>query len=427
MLKRFCFYSFLKDQRYVEPFLLLALAEKGWSFGGIGVLLGLRDAAVAVLEVPTGVLADGIGYRKTLVLAFLSCMIGYAMLGASAAWVISGMGAIALGAGEACRTGVHKAMILNWLARHGQSEESARYYGYTRSWGEIGSAVSVLIAAVIVLSNDSYHALFFATLAPFVMNIANTSNYPGDVEPVRHRGASLSLIRSLVRPRQNTVSQPVFRIMTQSVAFDSLFRSTKYYLQPAIELMTASLFVGWTASQAAPAPKVVAIVAVPVFVVLHLLSAIASQQAHRASTMFGGVSLAMRVIWMVAAMCYLAIAVAGLGATPLVIVMAFILLHGLQNLWRPLVITELSRHLETDHAATWLSTENLLRKAGAAALLPLLGMFVDWAGQGGQGKLLWPVGVLGFCASLTFFIWRRRDEEEPGPRQCAWQSMEQIQ
>ena len=58
MLSRFAAYGFLKNQRYVEPFLLLALAGWGMTFLQIGILVSIRDVTVAILELPSGVLAD---------------------------------------------------------------------------------------------------------------------------------------------------------------------------------------------------------------------------------------------------------------------------------------------------------------------------------------------------------------------------------
>ena len=50
MLWRFCAYGFLKNQCYIEPFLLLALSGRGMSFLAIGTLLAIRDLATAVLS-----------------------------------------------------------------------------------------------------------------------------------------------------------------------------------------------------------------------------------------------------------------------------------------------------------------------------------------------------------------------------------------
>ena len=50
MLLRFSLYGFLKNQRYFEPFLILAYLQLGLSFFEIGLLIGPDDAPVHVFD-----------------------------------------------------------------------------------------------------------------------------------------------------------------------------------------------------------------------------------------------------------------------------------------------------------------------------------------------------------------------------------------
>ncbi len=57
MLKHFAIYSFLRTQRYFEPFLYLFFLEQGLSFTQIGILAALEAFFVNLLEVPSGGIA----------------------------------------------------------------------------------------------------------------------------------------------------------------------------------------------------------------------------------------------------------------------------------------------------------------------------------------------------------------------------------
>ena len=70
MLFRFSLYGFLKNQRYFEPFLVLVLLEKGLTFFLVGVLVGFREIAVNLLEIPSGAVADVCGRRRSMMLSF---------------------------------------------------------------------------------------------------------------------------------------------------------------------------------------------------------------------------------------------------------------------------------------------------------------------------------------------------------------------
>ena len=52
--------------------------------------------------------------------------------------------------GESFRSGTHKAMILEYLKRNGLMAHKVAYYGHTRSWSQIGSAVMALTAGLMV-------------------------------------------------------------------------------------------------------------------------------------------------------------------------------------------------------------------------------------------------------------------------------------
>ncbi len=64
---KFSAYGFLKNLKLFEPFLILFLLDKGLSFTLIGTLYAYRELMSSLLEVPTGVIADAVGRRRTMV------------------------------------------------------------------------------------------------------------------------------------------------------------------------------------------------------------------------------------------------------------------------------------------------------------------------------------------------------------------------
>jgi len=63
---KFCSYGFLKNLRFFEPFLLLFFMEKGLSFFQIGLLYSIREIGIYILEIPTGIFADTLGRKRTM-------------------------------------------------------------------------------------------------------------------------------------------------------------------------------------------------------------------------------------------------------------------------------------------------------------------------------------------------------------------------
>ena len=68
---KFCAYGFLKNLRFFEPFFILYFMSKGISFLEIGILYATKEIAINFFEIPSGIIADALGRRKTLASSFL--------------------------------------------------------------------------------------------------------------------------------------------------------------------------------------------------------------------------------------------------------------------------------------------------------------------------------------------------------------------
>ncbi len=90
MLTRFCLYGFLKNQRYFEPFFMLALLTHEISFLGIGTLIACRSLTLNILEIPSGAIADLWGRRRCMIGSFVAYVISFLLF----AWAPYGLVAL---------------------------------------------------------------------------------------------------------------------------------------------------------------------------------------------------------------------------------------------------------------------------------------------------------------------------------------------
>ena len=112
MFYRFSLYGFLKNLRFFEPFILLIFRAGGLSFLQIGLLYSIRDIATNVMEIPTGVYADAFGRRRSMVMSFSAYLISFAMFYFCADFFMYALAMLLFAAGEAFRSGTHKALIM---------------------------------------------------------------------------------------------------------------------------------------------------------------------------------------------------------------------------------------------------------------------------------------------------------------------------
>ena len=408
MLFRFSLYGFLKNQRYFEPFLWLAFLEKGLSFTEIGILIGFREICINVLEVPTGAIADVTGRRRSMIFSFLAYIAALLIFGLGGhIWMLF-VAMFCFSIGEAFRTGTHKAMIFDWLARQGRENEKTKVYGLTRSWSKIGSAVSVPIGAALVLTTHSYSWIFLACIGPYLANIVNFLTYPSYLDGPRKRTAARGrVLRTLLAGLRDSVSaRPVRRLIAESMGFEGIYKASQDYLQPLLKAAAMAVpILLWLDDRQRTAVMVGA-----VYFVLYLLGSFASRRADALSRRAGSERRAANWLWVMylAAFAVMAGGLAAGWTGPAIA--AFVALSVIQNFWRPILISRFADHADPDRAATVLSVESQAKMLAAAVAAPLLGLAVDLMPL--RIKFL-PVGLLGVAVALVMLATR------PGERRGA--------
>jgi len=422
MLFRFSLYGFLKNQRYFEPFLVLAFLEKGLGFTQIGLLIGFREVCVNLMEVPTGAVADVLGRRRAMICSFLAYMVSFAIFGlAEPLWMLFAA-MFFFSIGEAFRTGTHKAIIFEWLRIEGRSDEKTRIYGFTRSWSKLGSALSVVVAAAMVFVTRRYSAIFLFSLIPCAANIVNFLTYPPAVDGPRgeQRGFG-EVLRVLGRTlRESVARRPMRRLLIEAMGFDGTFKAVKDYLQPVLQgyAATAAVTAGVLASLAGR--QRTAIFIAVVYVALHLLSSVASRRADALRAWAGDERRAARRLWWMDLGAFALLTAGVLAGWAPAAIAAFVALAVLQNLWRPILVSRIAADADARQMATVLSIESQSRSLFAAAVAPALGWAVDLAARttppGAADLRFLPVGLLGLVIAAAVLATGRRKAPAEDPQ-----------
>jgi len=406
VLARFSLYGFLKNQRYYEPFMILLFLERGFSFTQIGILVAFREICINLFEVPSGALADTYGRRRCMILSFTSYIISFALFGFVRIYASFFAAMFFFAIGEAFRTGTHKAMIFTWLRLQDRLDEKTRVYGFTRSWSQLGSAFSVIIAALFVIVTGSYTAVFYLSIAPYVLGIVNFMQYPRELEgkiqgKITLRGVFDNLWSTL---KMSLRIRHLRRLIVESMAFEGVFNAAKDYLQPVIRGMALALplFVYMEDTRRS------AIIIGIVYFTLHLLSAWASRKSHRITQRAGGEEQGAVRIWKGALVLYLLLTLILYLEWYYLAIIGFMLLYIMQNLWRPILISRFDAYTTETRGATVLSIESQAKSASTTLVAPILGITVDFVTTHGFGGGFWPVATAGALVALGILATNRR-------------------
>ena len=233
---RFCAYGFLKNLRFFDAFLLLFFLENGFSYSQIGVLYATREITTNLMEVPSGIIADSYGRKTSLLGAFLLYMLSFGVFYLSSNFLLMLLAMLLFGLGDAFRSGTHKGMIMDYLKIKGWQDQKIAYYGNTRSWSQRGSAISALLAGILVFFTGEYRLIYLISLVPYLLNFINLYTYPDELNfslkpKKRKRQQAREVLQhffSVLKKRQ------VLDLVNSSALHSAFLKSIKDYIQPLL-------------------------------------------------------------------------------------------------------------------------------------------------------------------------------------------------
>jgi MFS family permease len=166
-VKKFCYYGFLKNLRFFEPYLYIYLLQVvELNLFQIGLLLSIRELTMYIFEIPSGIFADQYGKKNELVLCFIFYIISFFLFYVGSQFLIIIFAMIFFGLGEAFRSGTHKAMIYSYLEQKEWFNYKTFVYGRTRSYSLIGSSIASFIAIFLVIQFPKIKTIFLFSIIP---------------------------------------------------------------------------------------------------------------------------------------------------------------------------------------------------------------------------------------------------------------------
>jgi len=412
MIRRFSLYGFLKNQRYFEPFIILFFLQQGLSFTQIGFLIAFRELAINLMEIPSGAIADLFGRRRSMILAFVSYIISFAICFCRDYWHFF-IAMLFFAIGEAFRTGTHKAMIFTWLRIEGRLDEKTKVYGYTRSWSKIGSAVSTVLAVAFVLLTNNYAYVFFFAIIPYIAGLINFMTYPKELEgqPGEKVGIRDVVLHLWECIRAALVVRRLRRLIVESMSFEGVYKAVADYLQPIVKNMALLLpiFIAWGETRRS------AIMIGVVYVILYLVSAYASRRSYRITSYAGGEERGSRLLWKVVFILYIALIPLLYFGYYYMAVIGFITLSLIQNFWRPILISRFDAYATEAKGATVLSIESQAKSVSTMIIAPVLGVVVDFARGQSLGGEFWPVAAIAAVVALLILLTPLREKGNGEP------------
>ncbi len=379
---KFSAYGFLKNLRFFDPFIILFFRESGISFLEIGTLIAIRAVTVNLLEIPSGIIADSVGRRRSMIFSFSSYIVSFFMFFFFHRFNLYIIAMLLFAGGEAFRTGTHKAMILEYLRRKNQLDLKVYYYGHTRSWSQRGSALSSLIAGIIVFTTSSYHSVFLYSIIPYILDLLLMLSYPSYLDFSKEDKQDISLKENILLTLRGfktiLVNPGTRKILFNSSLFNGFFKSVKDYIQPALKALVVTLPLMTMLSD----KKRLAILTAVIYFILYMLTSFVSKYSGKGLELFNSHEGGLNTAYLTGVFIISGIGISLYFQLYIPAILLFILYYMLINFRRPVMTGYLSSKIPPEVMATGLSTESQGKTLVTAVAAPLVGFITDQFGLG---------------------------------------------
>ncbi len=342
------------------PIVVLFWEENGLDPFDVYILQGLYAVAVVLLEVPTGMVADRLGKRTSLIGAAALLSAGMFVYAVGVGFVSFLLAEIVLAVGVSLLSGADSALLYDTLASLGREEDFRRVEGSARSQQMVSIAIFTAIGGLV--GAWSFRAtLWLSAIGPALALVIAL----GFVEAGTQAGAG----SGNKRPSSLAESLRAYgKLIGGSVRFVRRHQLVRWHIAFLAVLGGSATWLLWMYQ---PYMREVGLPVMAfglVFAGYNLFAALASRYAHRLDERFGrtGTLVALAVLQVVPLF--------GMALLISPAAILFVLGHqAVRGLSRPIIQDRVLRYTHADKRATVLSLGSLGARLFFGVTAPVIG------------------------------------------------------
>ncbi len=375
---KFCMYGFFKNLKFFEPFFILFFIDAGLKYSLIGILYAVREIAINIMEIPSGFIADVLGRRRTMIVSFVGYIIAFLVFYLSNTFWLFLIAMLFYSIGDAFRTGTHKAMIYDYLHQNNWSNKKVEYYGHTRSWSQFGSALSSLLALIIVFYSGNYRLVFLVALFPYLLNVLLLLSYPksldGEIKQMEQTKIKAKFATLFAELKISFAKKQVWTTIGNLSLYQGFFKASKDYLQTII----VAFVITTTWFQFKNEESRVAIFIGVFYFIIFIIASVISRKASKISSVFKSNEQTINATLILGGVIGLTIGCLMHFDSPFLAILLFLFLYIIQNIRKPVGTAILATQLSKNSLASGLSVHSQFDSLISAILALTIGFFADW-------------------------------------------------
>lgn len=178
-VNKFYLASFLKNQTYFVPIIVLFFQDLGLNYQEIFWIFTIGSAFSFLIEIPSGMIADLFGNRKSIIVSKFLIFLSFIFFGFSSGFVSLLLANLVYELGKSFRSGTETAYVFNYLDDYKDSENNPKYTKIKinqKFFARLSEAIAALLGGFIAY-RYGFSWVFFAAAIPALVNFIQTLSW----------------------------------------------------------------------------------------------------------------------------------------------------------------------------------------------------------------------------------------------------------
>lgn len=178
-VNKFYLASFLKNQTYFVPIIVLFFQDLGLSYQEIFWVFTFGSAFSFLIEIPTGMIADLFGNRKSIIVSKFIIFIAFILFGSATGFIGLLVANLIYELGKSFRSGTETAYVFNYLDDYKDRENNPKYSKIKinqKFYARISEALAALLGAYVA-NRYGFSWVFYLAAIPALINFIQTLSW----------------------------------------------------------------------------------------------------------------------------------------------------------------------------------------------------------------------------------------------------------
>ena len=371
--------------RFYIPVLALFYIASQVSLEQFTIIMSVFSLSILVLEIPTGVIADLLGRKNTLLISRFFYVIELFLIAFYNGFWVFLIAKIISGVGVSLWSGSEEALIYDTLKRAKREKEYKKINGIIHTISNVAMAIMFVIGGFLFAISPKLPAIASVPFA--VLGFALTFFL---TEPYKSK-------------RTATLKNSIKHMKEGAVYFwhHSYVKYLTFYSWPIAATIAMMLSISSAYHQSIMIP--VAVIGV-IVMMGSLLTAYAAKKTHYWEELYGEKKMLLFIqLLMIFAVCCMSLMINYIGA-----IFYLIICFG-AGLFNVLISHYVNQHIKTSNRATMLSIKNFFDNLAIFIFFPILGYIIKYKSMS-AAFVFWGISLVILIVALWFYSKKLRME-----------------